>query len=73
MDEREQAEAMIAEINERLRQLDALHLKIMLDTVTYFAEPRPATEALDAFIGEEEWRRGWDDPEQEPRSWRSDN
>lgn len=73
MDEREQAEAMIAEINERLRQLDPLHLKIVLDTVTYFTEPRPATETLDAFIGEEERRRGWDDLEREPRSWRSDN
>ena len=64
---------MIAEINERLRQLDLLHLKIVLDTVTYFTGPRPATEALDAFIGEEAQRRGWDDLEQEPWSWRSDN
>ena len=73
MDERAEAELIIAEIEARLRQLDLLHLEIVRDTVRYFTEPRPATEALDAFIVDEEERRGWDDPERAPRDWRSDN
>ena len=60
----------IAQIEERLRELPADKLDVVLDFVSYLAERRLASEAFQTMLASEPvLRRDWDRPEEE-EAWR---